>query len=330
MIISLQEPACFLRVHNQTLKKSMNSKSKTKILIGPSTFSEVDKAPLLKLLDLGFDLIENPFKRKLTKDELLELLPGVTGIIAGLEPLDREILKKSELKAISRCGSGLSNVDLDAAREIGIIVKNTPLAPVNAVAELTVGCMLALLRQIPRMDRGLHQRKWSKMIGRQINGMNVAIIGFGNIGQRVGQILAGFGVRVYAVDPAYSGKIGDFPVMDFEEALRIADVITLHCSGDKCLLGESEFNLMKDGVYILNAARGGLIDENAIKKALDSGRVAGAWLDTFQSEPYSGVLCEYEQVILTPHVGSYTLECRRNMEMEAVNNLIEALQQKVL
>lgn len=303
----------------------MNSKSKIKILLGPSTFSEVDKAPLLKLLDMGFDVIENPFKRKLTKEELLKLLPGVIGIIAGLEPLDREVLEKSELKVISRCGSGLSNVDLDAAKELGVIVKNTPFAPVSAVAELTVGCLLSLLRHVPQMDRALHHKKWSKMIGRQLNGMNVAVIGFGNIGQRVGQLLNAFGANVYVVDPAYSGKIGGFPVVDLDEALRIADVITLHCSGERCLLGEHKFNLMKDGVYILNAARGGLIDEDALKRALDSKRVAGAWLDTFQSEPYSGALREYEQVILTPHIGSYTLECRRNMEMETVDNLIEAL-----
>ena len=165
----------------------MNAKAKIKILLGPSTFSETDKAPLLKLLEMGFDIIENPFKRKLTKEELLKLLPGVIGIIAGLEPLDREVLEKSELKVISRCGSGLSNVDLDAAKELGIIVTNTPLAPVSAVAELTVGCLLILLRHIPQMDRALHHKKWSKMTGRQLSGMKVAVIGFGNIGQRVGQ-----------------------------------------------------------------------------------------------------------------------------------------------
>ncbi|MBM3249744.1 MAG: hydroxyacid dehydrogenase [Candidatus Omnitrophica bacterium] len=300
-------------------------KSKIKILLGTSTFSEEDKDPLLKLLGMGFEVVENPFKRRLTKDELINLLPGVSGIIAGLEPLDRDVLKNSELKVISRCGSGLSNVDLDAAKEFGVTVKNTPTAPIEAVAELTVGCLLSILRHIRQMDASLHNNKWFKIIGRQLNGMNVAVIGFGNIGQRVAQLLNAFGADIYAVDPAYSGKVSGFPVVDLDDALKAADVITLHCSGEKCLLGKSQFDLMKDGVYILNAARGGLIDEGALIAALDSGRVAGAWLDTFQSEPYSGALLKYKQVILTPHIGSYTSECRRNMEMEAVDNLIEAL-----
>lgn len=300
-------------------------KSKIKILLGTSTFSELDKAPLLKLLGMGFEVVENPFKRKLTKEELFNLLPGVTGIIAGLEPLDRDVLKNSGLKVISRCGSGLSNVDLDAAKELGVIVKNTPIAPVNAVAELTVGCLLSVLRHIRQMDAALHNNKWSKIIGRQLNGMNVTVIGFGNIGQRVAQLLNAFGANICAVDPAYSGKVSGFPVVDLDDGLKVADVISLHCSGEKCLLGKNQFDLMKDGVYILNGARGGLIDEDALKSALDSKRVAGAWLDTFQSEPYSGALLKYEQVILTPHIGSYTSECRSNMEMEAVDNLIEAL-----
>lgn len=129
-----------------------------------------------------------------------------------------------------------------------------------------------------------------------------------------------------AVDPCCTERVDGAVVMGLDEALSKADVITLHCSGEKCLLGEREFRLMKQDVYILNAARGGLVDEGALKDALDRRQVSGAWLDTFHSEPYSGILREYEQVILTPHIGSYTLECRRDMEMEASENLIMVLQ----
>lgn len=299
-----------------------------KVLIGPSTFAELDETPLRVLRGAGFEVIPNPFCRKLTKEELLDLLPGVSGLIAGLETLDREVLEKSELKVISRCGSGLSNIDLGAAEELGIVVKSTPQAPVTAVAELTIGCLIALLRQVPRMDRALHRREWQKIVGRQLKGMKVAVIGFGQIGQKVGEMLSALGAHVLAVDPGFTGQKDDIPVIGLDEALPQADVVSIHCSGEGCLLGEREFSLMKQGAYILNAARGGLIDEQALKQALDSGKAAGAWLDTFSEEPYQGILCDYDQVILTPHIGSYTLECRKEMETEAVENLIAALRRR--
>lgn len=294
-----------------------------KVLLGPSTFGELDQGPIHKLKNAGFEVIDNPYKRKLTKEELLKLLSGVIGLIAGLETLDREILEKSELKIISRCGAGLSNVDLKATEELDIAVRNTPTAPATSVAELTIGCLLVLLRNVTQMDFALHNKKWDKRIGRLLNGMEVAVIGYGNIGKKVGQLLVAFGAKVMVVDPLLSGMVDNVPVVDFNQALERADAITLHCSGEERLLGDKEFSLMKKGVYILNSARGSLIDEQALKRELDDGRVAGAWLDTFYSEPYCGSLCDYDQVILTPHIGSYALECRRAMEMEAVDNLID-------
>ncbi|MFC1511433.1 phosphoglycerate dehydrogenase [Candidatus Margulisiibacteriota bacterium] len=302
-------------------------RGKNKILLGPSSFGAIDKTPLKMLAESGMQVVDNPYKRRLTKGELLDLLPGIVGIIAGLEPLDREVLEKSELKVISRCGSGLSNVDLNAAKEKGMIVKNTPLAPAFSVAELTIGCLFALLRQVPQMDAALHQRKWEKKIGRQLAGMTVAVIGFGNIGRLVGRMLKALGAEVIAVDPLLTGIVEGITILDLNKALSQADVITLHCSGEGLLLGESEFGLMKKRIYLLNAARGSLIDEKTLLAAITSGQVAGAWLDTFQDEPYSGPLCDFPQVILTPHVGSYTEECRKSMEMESATNLIEALRE---
>ncbi|MBF0504266.1 MAG: hydroxyacid dehydrogenase [Candidatus Omnitrophica bacterium] len=297
---------------------------KIKILLGPSTFAETDKSPLEKLASAGFEVIHNPYKRKLTEDELLKLLPGVVGLIAGLEPLNRKVLQASCLKVISRCGSGLSNVDLQAARDLGIIVRSTPSGPTTAVAELTLGCLLSLLRQIPPMNQSLHQGTWVKRIGRQLQGACVAVIGFGRIGRKVGQLLAAFGAKVVAVDPLLSGEVENIKIVPLSEALKKADIITLHASGEDRLLGSGEFEMMKEGVFILNVARGGLLDEKALAKAIDGKKVAGAWLDTFDVEPYSGILCRYEQVILTPHIGSYTVECRREMEMEAVLNLMDS------
>lgn len=303
------------------------TKRMIKVLIGPSSFAALDKAPLELLLSQGFEVIDNPFKRKLTKKELSDLLPGVYGLIAGLETLDREVMERSDLKVISRVGSGLSNVDLAAAKELGVQVYYTPQGPTLAVAELTVGVLLSLLRQIPQMNQAMHERQWQKIIGSQLFGKTVAIIGFGMIGRHVGGLLKAFGVHVVATDPNLTEPSDDTPILSLRDALSSADVVILHCSGDSVVLSEKEFEIMKNGVVLLNAARGGLIDESALLKALDRGKVSGAWLDTFAVEPYDGPLCDYPNVVLTPHVGSYTAECRRQMELEAAENLIRGLRE---
>jgi len=295
-----------------------------KVLIGPSSFAVLDSAPKERLIKSGFEVIDNPFKRKLTKSELIELLPGVEGLIAGLETIDREALEKSDLKVISRCGSGLSNVDLVAAKDLGIKVCYTPFGPTTAVAELTIGAMLSLIRMIPQMDYALHRGEWSKKIGFQLEGKTVAIIGFGRIGRRVAELLLPFKVKIIVVDSFLKETVDGYEILPLDEALPQADIITIHSSGEECILNTREFSLMETGVFLLNAARGGLISEEALLEALREGKVAGAWLDTFTNEPYSGSLCQYQNVILTPHIGSYTYECRRQMETEAVENLIKA------
>lgn len=304
----------------------------SRILIGPSSFAETDKTPLNRLIATGYKVIDNPYKRKLTKTELFELLThDVIGILAGLEPLDREVLQRSHLRVVSRVGSGMSNVDIDAAKELGIAVCSTPNGPTVAVAEMTLGALLSLLRMIPLMDQALHRGKWLKKVGSQLEGKTVAIVGFGRIGRRVAELLAPFKVKLLVVDPYLTvDAVGGFVRLPLAEALTQADIVTLHSSGEECLIGEREIALMKTGVFILNVARGVLISEVALVKALEEGKVAGAWLDTFREEPYSGPLCKFHNVVLTPHVGSYTLECRKQMETEAVDNLINALQKHKL
>ena len=300
-----------------------------KILIGPSSFASLDKSPLERLKKTGCEVIDNPFKRKLTKIEIINLLSDdVTGLIAGLEPIDRKVLEASKLKVVSRCGSGMSNVDIEAAKNLGIKVFSTPFGPTNAVAELTLACLLSLLRELPLMDQSLHKKKWKKRIGRELRRKKVAIIGFGRIGQRVGRLLAAFDAQIIAVDIVFDERQNDVQHMTLRDALKEADIISIHSSGTACLLGKNEFELMKHGVYILNAARGEMIDEKELINALDTGKVAGAWLDTYSEEPYTGPLCNYPQVILTPHVGSYTKECRSSMEMEAVKNLLKGLRRE--
>lgn len=306
----------------------MNSLKGVKVLIGPSSFGVSDRLPLERLEEAGCRVIDNPYKRRLTKEELLDLLSDeVVGLVAGLELLGRDVLQKSKLKVISRCGSGLSNVDLEAAKELGIKVYSTPDAPTASVAELTIGAMFSLLRMIPQMDRDLHEGKWTRRIGVQLCGKTVVIIGFGRIGRRVVHMLRPFDVRIIVVDPNIDDNINrdGVEIFSLKEALPQADIITIHCSGEQQLIGKNEFKLIKKGAFLLNAARGGIVDEDSLVQALEGGSISRAWIDVFSVEPYSGRLQKYPQVILTPHVGSYTIECRKVMEIEAVNNLISAL-----
>lgn len=297
-----------------------------KILVAPSSFGVVDRAPLERLEQAGLEVISNPYGRKLTKEELQKLLPGVIGIVAGLEPLTREILEGSDLKVISRCGVGLSNVDLEAAATLGIAVRSTPDAPTLAVAELTLGAMLSVIRRIPQMDHDLHEGRWVKQVGTQLCGKTVVIIGFGRIGRKLADLLKPLDVAIVAVDSVIAPAANDVTFLSLGEALKTGDIVTLHASGESQILGDAEFALMKPGVHLLNSARGGLINESALCRALEGRIVAGAWLDTFGQEPYSGPLLGYPQVILTPHVGSSTAECRSRMERESVENLLVALQ----
>ena len=176
--------------------------SKGRVLIGVSSFAEADDRPLGRLRSAGLEVTANPFGRRLTGPELSELMESdVVGLIAGLEPLSRDVLAGSQLRVVSRVGAGLSNVDLEAARELGIDVRSTPDAPTEAVAELTLGAALALLRGLPAMNAAMHDGRWERHLGTQLGGKTVVIAGFGRVGRRVAELLGPFGVHVLVVDP---------------------------------------------------------------------------------------------------------------------------------
>lgn len=308
----------------------MKKEAARKILVATSTFAESDPAPIELLTREGYSVDINPYKRKLTKDELMKLLrKDVVGLIAGLETLDREVMESSGLKVISRCGSGLSNVDLAAAKELGVTVLSTPVAPVESVAEVTIGALLSIMRSLFHMSDAMRQKKWLKITGSQLQGKTVLVVGFGRIGRRVAYLLKAFGAHIIAADPAISDNVDGVQIVSLNDGLKIADIIALHSSGSKTILGEREFGMIKKGAYILNAARGELIDEKALMAALKSGALGGVWLDVFSQEPYSGELCGLDGVILTPHIGSYTSECRSAMELEATENLLSALKRGI-
>ncbi len=300
-----------------------------RVAIGPSSFAEKDTRPLQLLEAAGIEVQPNPFGRRLTESEIIEHLAGVDGLIAGLEPLNRRVLSSAHprLKALARVGIGVANVDFDAAAELGIAVSSTPDGPIDAVAEMTMAALLALARQLIPTNAALHGGAWTKSIGLGLRGTTVLLIGYGRIGRRVGELLLAFGAKVLVHDPAIApgSPLPHVTSVELAEGLAQADAISLHASGEDCVLGREAFSRMKPGVLLLNGARGGLVDESALLDALKSGIVAGTWFDAFWEEPYRGKLTEFDQAILTPHVGTYTEQCRLQMESEAVNNLLRDL-----
>ncbi len=298
-----------------------------RVALSPSSFAAQDKSPLKALQDAGVEVVQNPYGRRLTEQEAIDHLDGIDGLIAGLEPLNRRVLESAKkLKAIARVGIGMDNVDFDAARELGILVSNTPDGPSNAVAEMTVAAALAITRGIVPASEAMHAGKWEKKIGSGIKDTCVLVVGYGRIGKRFAELIQPFGVKLLAVDPNLSDS--DFVGVSrctLEEGLAKADIVSLHTAGRETLLGATEFAAMKDGVILLNSARGELVSEDALVDAVNSGKVAGAWFDVYWEEPYSGALTQLPQVLLTPHIGTYTRACRLDMEMTAVENLLRDL-----
>lgn len=298
-----------------------------KIAISPSSFGSSPE--VLKLLnETGVEIIDNPYKRRLTEDEIKTHLVGVDGLIAGLEPLNRSVLvSAAELKAIARVGIGMSNVDLEAAKDLGIKVSNTPDGPTEAVAEMCLTALLTLLREVSFMNNALHQSKWEKKIGLSVKGLNVLLIGYGRIGRKFAEHLKYLGANLLICDPFVKpDQLSENETsVSLEEGLTKADVISLHASGQDEILGSGEFEKVKPGVVVLNSARGGLINEQSMIDALENGKIGSAWIDAFWTEPYEGKLADYEQVLLTPHAATYTKQCRESMEMAAVQNLLKDL-----
>jgi D-3-phosphoglycerate dehydrogenase len=280
----------------------------------------------------GFEVIINPHGRRLTAEEVIGLAKGCIGIIAGLEPLDRDVLDQLPgLRCISRVGVGVDNIDLESAAEKGVEVRITPNGPTQAVAELTIGMALALLRGIPRADHNIRDGVWQKEMGSLLHGKVVGVVGLGRIGRRVAELFMALGCVVIGTDPVLDQdwlKKHDVSIVSLDELLQTSDLITLHLSldlGAHPIIGAQEIQRMKPTAQLINMARGEVLDEDALYNALKEGRIAGAALDVYGVEPYHGPLIELDNVILTPHLGPYAREGRLRMEVDAVNNLLEVL-----
>ena len=299
------------------------------IAISTSSFAGESSAPIDLLRERGFEVRLNPHGRQLTPEESRAFLEDVVGLIAGTEKLAGELLRAMPgLRCISRVGVGMDNVDHAAASELGIAVHNTPDAHVDAVAELTLAGLLGALRQVPDCHAGIRAGTWKKPMGRLLRGKTVGLVGFGRVGRAFARLLGPFDCPILAYDPATTDAAGASHV-GLDELVAASDVVSLHLpysAAAKHIIGAAQLAAMKGDAVLVNASRGGLVDEEALAAHLAANPRALAYLDCFEQEPYKGPLRELPNCIMTAHIGSYAREARERMEMEATENLLQGLE----
>jgi D-3-phosphoglycerate dehydrogenase len=297
------------------------------VFVTLSTFAVHDREPMRLLEASGVPFKLHGTRKRITMPELLANGRDASVIIAGIEPYDAATLQALPvLRCISRCGVGVDSIDLAAARARGIAVLNTPDPPTAAVAELTVTMMLALCRQLPRQMVHARRGEWTRLDSRLLGGRRVGLIGLGRIGRRVAELLRPFGCEIRATDPDVApDAVPGVTLVPLPELIRTCGIISIHAARDAAsplVLGSAEIAAMPPGAVLINVARGGMVDERALYDALVSGHLAGAGLDAYEQEPYEGPLCGLDNVILTPHSATLTVETRSAMEIECVRNAL--------
>lgn len=304
-----------------------------KVLITTVPFGANNRLPLELLQGSNIDYVINPLGRRLKEGELTEMVSDFDALIAGTEPItDRVMSGASRLRLISRVGVGLDSVDLLAAEKRGIKVCYTPEAPAPAVAELTLGLMLSLLRSVHVSNLQMHKGTWNRHCGRRIAEVTVGIIGTGRIGARVLRRIPAFGTpRVLVNDIRPDLKLVPelkLEWVDKEEIYRQADLISVHVPmtmHTKNMIRREQLLQMKADALLINTARGGIINENDLVQVMRSGHLGGAAIDVFEHEPYTGELASIDRCLLTSHMGSMSEDCRARMEIEATEEAVRLL-----
>jgi len=305
-----------------------------KIFVSVYPFGREDASVKKLLEDTGWSIIYNDRNRKLHESEVAELAGQCDGIIAGTENIRKLIEQSASLKMISRVGIGLDNVPLEICRQKNIAVSYTPDAVTPAVVEMTVGLMISLSRKLCQADREIREGLWQRHYGKRIGKSVIGIIGFGRVGSAVAEYLLPFQPAEILVNDIRdrSDKIRDLQqkglnirAVEKSEIYLQANMITIHTpltGQTRNMISSKEINTMKPDTVIINTARGGILNEDDLYEALKNNRLEGAAIDVFTKEPYQGNLNKLENVILTQHMGSCSYDCRKEMEMQAAEEMI--------
>lgn len=308
-----------------------------RILITPTSLSaQPQLAALDALRERGAELITNPYGRPMTPQELIDELDGVQGVIAGLDSFTAEVFEHAgELQVIARYGVGYDRIDLQAAQAAGVWVTNAPGANAHSVAELALGLMFCVARQIPRSAEAVNQGQWPRFAGVELSGRTLGVLGMGAVGRSLAQMAAGIGMKVLAFDPGFNTEqltqMGVQPC-ELEEIFTASDVLTLHMpltQDTRHIVSGQRIAMMPPGAILINTARGGLIDEQAALEGLQTGQLHGIGLDAYETEPpQDSVLVGHPRVVSTPHIGAQSQEAVERTATAAVKNLLAALDGK--
>jgi len=274
----------------------------------------------------------------LPEDELCQIIGDYDALVvrSGTQVTAKVLQSAKKLQIIGRAGVGVDNVDVPVATEKGVIVVNSPGGNTIAAAELTVGLLLSLTRNIPQAYMSMKAKEWnrSKFVGNEIYKKTLGVLGLGKIGQEVAKRCQSFGMKVIAYDPFITTETASslgVELMEFEDCIKRSDYITLHLPKNKDtlgMIGKKQFELMKDGVYLVNVARGGIVDDNALIEALKSGKCGGAALDVYLSEPpdFSNELFDLPNVVTTPHLGASTKEAQTNVAIDVAEQIVDVFE----
>ena len=306
---------------------------KWRVLIGSRSFGKRIPDHITELELAGCEVIPNTIGRAYRADELLAVLPSMDAIITGTDELTAEVIDAAAgLKTIAKHGVGLETIDLEAAKANGVVVSSTPGTNHESVADLTLALLLALARGVVRSHNDVMQGGWQAFYGMELMDKTLGIIGLGRIGKAVCVRAQAFGMAVIAHDPypdmAWAEAHG-VPFVSMAQLLEQADVVTLHAAAEmieRPPIAAPELAAMKPTSFLINTARGALVDENALVTALRSGQIVGAGLDAFIHEPPLGsALLELDNVVLTSHLGGRTVDAQRKQGEMCIENLLLAL-----
>jgi len=302
-----------------------------RVLVLARTFGKYSNEPLALLQNNGFEIER---REKVDTDGL----KGFEAIVVGVQRITREMLQNSSVKIIAKHGVGVDNIDLEAATELGIPVTVTPNANAVSVAELTIGFIFALSKKLIDLHNNLYQkRQFVSNVGLELHGKILGIVGFGSIGKEVAKRALCLGMRVLVYDPyVEESNLRELGVekMELDELLRQSDFVSLHVplnESTRHLIDREKISLMKRTAYLINTARGGVVDEKALVEALKSGQIAGAALDVFDVEPLpaDSPFFDCPNVIMTPHVGAHTYEAILRMNMMAAESIVDFFNGKI-
>ena len=309
--------------------------TESRILVTPTSYGKFNPELKAKLENQVGEVIYNTTGKPLSSSQVVSLLQNIDGYIAGLDFIDRDALEAADsLKIIVRYGVGIDRVDLSAAKEKGIIVSNTPGANAASVAELALGLMLMLARQISTAQSSLQKGEWLRLPGVSIQDKTVGIIGLGAIGKQLAMRLAAFNCKIIAYEPHPDKTFvqkNEVTLVDLDTLTSNSDFISLHVPvlpATRNMVNDAFIAGMKEGSFLINTSRGEVLDESALIKALESGKIRGAALDAFEKEPPDpdNPLLSHNKVICTPHLGAQTDGATNTMGEMALNECLRVLQ----